>query len=144
MTGGRGSVEVAGNLGEGALLRRLRGGVVALALLAGGGLVVPGRVGAQRWRIVEAVLVVDAVGGVKLRVLQPRDQALIFIPKLASHQCGLTHHHHILHGKKTRAQKLMWFDVGGKKRVYSKTTLSFLIYKIDTPWKTILLLILSM
>lgn len=116
MTGGGGSVEVAGNLGEGALLRRLRGGVVALALLAGGGLVVPGRVGAQRWRVVEAVLIVDAVGGVELRVLQPRDQALVFIPKLTSHQCGLTHHHHILHRKKTRAQKLICGLMLGKKK----------------------------
>lgn len=82
----------------GALLRRLRGGVVALALLAGWGLVVPGRVGAQRRGVVEAVLVVDAVGGVELRVLQPRDQALVLVAKLTAHQRGFAHHHHVLQG----------------------------------------------
>lgn len=82
--------------GAGALLRCLRGGVVTLALLAGGGLVVPGGVGSQRWRVVEAVLVINPVGRVELRVLQSRDQALVFITKLPSHQRGLSHHHHIL------------------------------------------------
>ena len=88
-------VEVAGLW---ALLRRLWGWVVTLALLAGGGLVVPGRVGAKRRRVVEAVLVVDAISCVKLRVLQPCDQTLVFVAELASHQRGLSHHHHILQG----------------------------------------------
>lgn len=88
-------VEVAGLW---ALLRRLWGWVVALALLARGGLVVPGRVGAKRRRVVEAVLVVDAISCVKLRVLQPCDQTLVFVAELASHQRGLSHHHHILQG----------------------------------------------
>lgn len=92
--GGAGCVECE----LGALLRRLRGGVVTLALLAGRGLVVPGRVGAQRRGVVEAVLVVDAVGGVELRVLQPRDQALVLVAELAAHQRGLAHHHHVLQG----------------------------------------------
>lgn len=80
------------------LLGWLRGGVVIFALLAGGGFAVPGAVGAQGRGTVETVLVVDAIGRIKLCVLQPRDEPLILVPELPSHQSGLSHHHHILQG----------------------------------------------
>ncbi len=68
------------------------------ALLAGGSFAVPGAVGAQGGGTVETVLVVDAIGRIKLCVLQPRDEPLILVPELPSHQSGLSHHHHILQG----------------------------------------------
>jgi hypothetical protein len=39
---------------------------------------------------------VDAVRRVVLRVLQPRDQSLVLVAELATHQRRLTHHHYIL------------------------------------------------
>lgn len=80
----------------GALLRCLRRRIFRLALLTGGGLAVPGTIGAQCGRVVEAVLVINAIGSVELCVLQPRDKALILITKLSAHQGWLAHHHHIL------------------------------------------------
>lgn len=77
---------------------RLGAGVVALALLAGGSFVVPRAVVAQSWGVAETVLIIDAIGRIKLRILQSRDQPLILVPELPSHQSGLTHHHHVLQG----------------------------------------------
>lgn len=73
---------------------------VILAVLAAGRLVVPGGVCAPQSRgATKTVLVLQAprsVGRVELAVLQPRDQTLIFVSELPSHQCGLAHHHHVL------------------------------------------------
>lgn len=67
-----------------------------LAVLSGGGFAAPGGVVAQSRGAVEVVLVVQAVGGVVLRVLQTSDQTLILVTKLAAHQGRLAHHHHVL------------------------------------------------
>lgn len=77
---------------------RLGAGVVALTLLAGGSFVVPRAVVAQSWGVAETVLIIDAIGRIKLCILQSRDQPLILVPELPSHQSGLTHHHHVLQG----------------------------------------------
>lgn len=73
-------------------------GVVILALLTGGGFAVPGRVSPQCRRAVETVLILQSVRPIELRVLQPRNQTLVLVTKLPSHQSGLSHHHHILKG----------------------------------------------
>lgn len=46
------------------------------------------------------IIVVQGVGRVILRVLQPRDQSLIFIPEFPSHQGRLSDDHHILGGER--------------------------------------------
>lgn len=81
------------------LLRGLGRRALGLAVLAGGGFAAPGRVVAQRRGAVEVVLVVQAVGGVVLRVLQTSDQTLILVPELAAHQGRLANHHHVLTGE---------------------------------------------
>lgn len=78
------------------LLRRLRRRALGLAVLTAGGLAAPGGAVAQSWGAVEVVLVVQAVGGVVLCVLQAGDQTLVLIPELAAHQGRLAHHHHVL------------------------------------------------
>lgn len=50
----------------------------------------------ERRRAGEVLVVVEAVGGIVLRVLQPRDQPLVLITKLSAHQSGLAHYHHVL------------------------------------------------
>lgn len=67
-----------------------------LAVLSGGGFAAPGGVVAQSRGAVEVVLVVQAVSGVVLRVLQTSDQTLILVAELAAHQGRLAHHHHVL------------------------------------------------
>lgn len=78
------------------LLRRLRRRALGLAVLTGGGFAAPGGAVAQSRGAVEVVLVVQAVGGVVLRVLQAGDQTLVLVPELAAHQGRLAHHHHVL------------------------------------------------
>lgn len=50
----------------------------------------------RRVRVEAVVVVVQGVRGVVLRVLQPRDQSLVFISELAAHQRRFAHHHHVL------------------------------------------------
>lgn len=90
------SIEKGAGWDHSTLLGRL--GVVILALLTGGSLVVPGRMCPQCRRAVETVLILQAIRPIELRVLQPRDQTLVLVTKLPSHQCGLSHHHHVLKG----------------------------------------------
>lgn len=60
------------------------------------------RVGASRHGRVgkSVVVVVEGVGRVVLRVLQPRDQSLIFVSEVAPHQGGLADNHHVLGGQR--------------------------------------------
>lgn len=81
------------------LLRGLGRCALRLAVLGGGGFAAPGSVVAQSRGAVEVVLVVQAIGGVVLRVLQARYQTLILVPELAAHQGRLAHHHHVLTGE---------------------------------------------
>lgn len=91
------------------LLRRLGRRALRLAVLSGGGFAAPGGVVAQGRGAVEVVLVVQAVGGVVLRVLQAGDQTLILVPKLAAHQGRLAHDHHVLDGQRQGEQILqLW------------------------------------
>lgn len=73
-----------------------------LAVLSGGGFAAPGGVVAQSRGAVEVVLVIQAVSGVVLRVLQTRDQTLILVSELAAHQGRLADHHHVLGKGKDR------------------------------------------
>lgn len=77
------------------LLRGLGRRALGLAVLGGGGFAAPGGVVAQGRGAVEVVLVVQAVGGVVLRVLQTGDQTLILVPELAAHQGRLAHDHDV-------------------------------------------------
>lgn len=79
----------------GFLLRGLWCCALRLAVLVARGLGAPGAVVAECRGAVEVVLVVEAVGGVILCVLQPGDETLVLIPKLPPHQGGLAHHHHV-------------------------------------------------
>lgn len=88
------------------LLRRLGRRALRLAVLSGGGFAAPGGVVAQGRGAVEVVLVVQAVGGVVLRVLQAGDQTLILVPELAAHQGRLAHDHHVLDGQRQGEQIL--------------------------------------
>lgn len=78
------------------LLRGLGRCALRLAVLGGGGFAAPGSVVAQSRGAGEVVLVVQAVGGVVLRILQTSDQTLILVPELAAHQGRLANHHHVL------------------------------------------------
>lgn len=42
------------------------------------------------------IIVVQRIGRIVLRVLQPRDQSLVLVAELAAHQRGFAHHHHVL------------------------------------------------
>lgn len=84
------------------LLRGLGRRALGLGVLGGGGLAAPGAVVAQSRGAVEVVLVVQAVGGVVLRVLQASDETLVLVPELAAHQGRLAHHHHVLERERDR------------------------------------------
>lgn len=88
------------------LLRGLGRCALGLAVLGGRGFAAPGGIGAESWGAVEVILVVQAVGGVVLRVLQTSDQTLVLVPKLAAHQGRLAHHHHILEREWRQIDKL--------------------------------------
>lgn len=128
------------------LLRRLGRRALRLAVLSGGGFAAPGGVVAQGRGAVEVVLVVQAVGGVVLRVLQAGDQTLILVAELAAHQGRLAHDHHVLDGetkganftaaknqhqlKLTRDKQIEHFIIiTSRQRTFLKKCLYILLYK---------------
>lgn len=82
------------------LLRWLWRCALGFAVLSSRRFAAPGGIVAQSWGAVEIVLVVQAVGGVILSVLQTGDQAFVLIPEFAAHQGRFPHDHHVLEGRR--------------------------------------------
>lgn len=80
------------------LLRWLRRCALRFGVLSSRRFAAPGGIVAQSRGAVEIVLVVQAVGGVILSVLQTGDQAFVLVPEFAAHQSRFTHDHHVLWG----------------------------------------------
>lgn len=115
--GGFGSVQESSwsqsacSQGRVVLLRWLRRRALRFGVLSSRRFAAPGGIVAQSRGAVEIVLVVQAVGGVILSILQAGDEPFVLIPEFAAHQGRFTHDHHVLQGHR-REEHVYSLDTG--------------------------------